>query len=158
MSFMQNITPLAISISLLAFGTTTPAVSGTTLSPRELTAQECSACHMAFPAAFLPQRSWRKIMSTLDNHFGEDASLDAKDAQDIQKWLTANAADTSSRSSWVLRGVAANDTPLRITELPWWKRQHNKWEVSARAFKKAGSKSNCLACHRAAQSGNYDDD
>lgn len=123
-----------------------------------LVKQECSACHMAFSAALLPKRSWKKIMSTLDNHFGEDASLEARDAREIRKWLQANAADAGGRRSGILRNVANNATPMRITELPWWQRQHNKWEVSARAFKKAGSKANCTACHRGAERGSYEDD
>ena len=42
---------------------------------------ECSACHMAYPPALLPERSWRKMMLGLERHFGQDASLDAPTAQ-----------------------------------------------------------------------------
>ena len=41
-----------------------------------LTEEECSACHLAFPAAMLPSTSWSRLMSSLESHFGEDASLD----------------------------------------------------------------------------------
>ena len=41
-----------------------------------LTKEECSACHFAFPAAMLPSASWTRLMSSLESHFGEDASLD----------------------------------------------------------------------------------
>ena len=41
-----------------------------------LTEEECSACHLAFPAAMLPSTSWTRLMSSLESHFGEDASLD----------------------------------------------------------------------------------
>jgi len=58
-----------------------------------LTLEECSACHMAFQPGFLPERSWRAIMKTLPDHFGEDASLSAEATQEISDYLAANAMD-----------------------------------------------------------------
>lgn len=121
-----------------------------------LTYNECSACHMAFPAGFLPARSWSAIMHNLENHFGEDASLDETDRQAIEDYLAANAADSGNRSSKFLRSLNGT-TPLRITDLRWWQNEHDG-EVSQRAWKQAGSKSNCSACHRGAERGYFDDD
>ena len=39
----------------------------------EPTLQECGECHMAFQPALLPAESWRRIMTGLSDHFGEDA-------------------------------------------------------------------------------------
>ncbi|MGC9447652.1 diheme cytochrome c [Cereibacter johrii] len=117
------------------------------------TKEECSACHIAYPAAFLPARSWQALMSDLPNHFGEDASLDDRTRADIEAYLVANAAD-GGRS---LRGVAETDTPLRISELPWFKREHSD-EVTPRMMEKAKSMANCAACHTGAERGNFDDD
>ncbi|MGP3698020.1 diheme cytochrome c [Rhodobacter sp. NSM] len=117
------------------------------------TKTECSACHLAYPAALLPARSWRALMADLPNHFGEDASLDDTTRAEIEAYLVANAAD-GGRS---LRGVAATDTPLRISELPWFKREHSE-EVTPRMLEKAKSMANCAACHTGAESGNFDDD
>ena len=39
--------------------------------------EECSACHIAYPARFLTAASWQEMMRTLDEHFGADASVDA---------------------------------------------------------------------------------
>ena len=36
--------------------------------------EECSECHIAYSASMLPQRSWKKMMASLDDHFGENAS------------------------------------------------------------------------------------
>lgn len=57
------------------------------------------------------------------------------------------------------RGLSNNKTPLRISELPYWVREHNE-EVSKRDWQKqsVGSKANCVACHRYAEKGLYDDD
>ena len=128
-------------------------------SPDQLFAIECGACHMAYPPGLLPARSWTAIMETLASHFGEDASLDAASAQAIGDYLLANAADAGGNGGGVLRGLAKSDTPLRITDLPFWIRAHN--EVSAAAFKRANvkSKSNCVACHgQGAASGIFGDD
>ena len=116
----------------------------------KLVQQECGACHMAFQPAFLPAGSWKKMMAELDNHFGEDASLDAKMAKEIEDYLVNNAGRRSWRDIW-------GTPPQRITELRWFKKEH-RGEVSPGARKKAGTMANCKACHLGAERGNYDDD
>ncbi|MDH5749957.1 MAG: diheme cytochrome c [Rhodospirillales bacterium] len=131
-----------------------PPVSNT------VTKQECGSCHMAFQPQFLPARSWKAIMAGLDNHFGENASIDNDTALEIKTYLVNNAADSGwFRNSRILRGVKNEWTPLRITELPRWVHEHNE-EVPAQVWnrKDIGSKANCKACHRDADRGNYDDD
>jgi len=121
-----------------------------------LTKKECGACHMAFQPAFLPARSWAKIMDNLSDHFGEDASLPKDKVEHIKKYLMANAADRRWRSK-MMRGVRKDWTPLRITELPYWKHEHEE-EVHPSAWKdpKVGSRANCKACHRMADAGIYE--
>jgi hypothetical protein len=116
--------------------------------------KECGACHMAFQPLFLPARSWQAIMSDLSNHFGEDASItDPAVLKDITDYLVANAGDANGRTNGWLRRIPPDQTPLRITELEGWVRSHSE-EVGAAAFAKAGSKANCLFCHR----GGFGDD
>ena len=146
----------AALLALLAGGMTAAADERYPPVADAMTKKECGACHMAFQPAFLPARSWARIMDNLADHFGEDASLDEETARHIRDYLTKNAADTRWRSK-MMRGVRKDWTPLRITELPYWKREHDH-EVSARAWKRAGSKANCVACHRYAEKGYYDDD
>jgi hypothetical protein len=120
---------------------------------------ECGACHLAFSPAMLPERSWHAIMSGLNDHFGEDASLDGATAAHIETYLVANAADADSRYEEVLRRLDPAAVPLRISELPWWIREHEE-EVGPGAFDDpdVGSKANCVACHRDAARGSYEDD
>ena len=40
-----------------------------------LVKKECGSCHMAFSPQLLPKRSWQKLIDTLADHFGENASL-----------------------------------------------------------------------------------
>lgn len=120
---------------------------------------ECGSCHMAFQPQMLPKRSWQKIMETLDNHFGEDASLDEATLQHVRAYLIENAADSGWFSGKMMRGVKESETPMRITELPYWVREHNE-EVPVWAWSDPNvkSKTNCTACHRDAERGYYDDD
>jgi len=121
--------------------------------------EECGACHMTFQPEMLPQRSWNAIMIDLENHFGEDASLSTQKNQYITAYLVANAADQQWSGSKLLRGLSKSTTPLRISELPYWIKEHRE-EVSNREWNnpKVGSKANCLACHQQADRGYYDDD
>ncbi len=121
------------------------------------TVAECSACHMVYPAQMLPARSWTKLMETLGDHFGEDASL-APDVQaDIVAYLKANAADApaSGKMIRILKGVAPEDVPLRITGLPWWKRRHGEIDPTRYLKPKIKSPANCIACHRSADKGDF---
>lgn len=122
----------------------------------ELTKKECSACHMAYPPGFLPARSWEALTGNLKDHFGEDASLAADATTAIRDYLVANAADASGKMRGFPRGIPADQTPLRITELPRFKGEHGRF--SDATMKKVGSLSNCVACHQGAEKGYFEDD
>lgn len=120
---------------------------------------ECGSCHHAFAPSMLPASSWQRMMGDLKNHFGDDASVDAATAARITSYLKANAADAGGRqySGKLLNGVALNNAPLRITELPKWVREHRKvpdWEWR---HKDVRTKANCMACHVDAERGYYDE-
>lgn len=150
------LTPLSLAAEERGEGGEHGRGRGALVVTHAATKAECSACHIAYPAAFLPARSWRAIMTTLDNHFGENATLDEATRSDIETYLVANAAETANRGH-PLRGVAADATPLRISDLPWFTREHGR-EVSQAARDKARSMSNCASCHTGAATGNFDDD
>ena len=44
--------------------------------------EECGSCHMAYPPGLLPGVSWQRLMAELDNHFGDNAEIDALALQD----------------------------------------------------------------------------
>src|SRR3990172_7308211 len=108
---------------------------------------ECGSCHIAYPPQLLPAASWRRVMSELDKHFGADASLDAASAAGIGEFLESNAARGK-------RAAVAAGT-LRITEAPWFRREHR--EIEAPVWKSAGVKTpaNCGACHTTAERGDF---
>jgi hypothetical protein len=122
--------------------------------------KECGSCHMVFPPQFLPGRSWRKIVDTLSDHFGENASLGASQRNVVLDYLLAHAAD-SPNAGREGRKFAASippvDTPLRITETGRWVREHRKIEPGKWTSAAVKSKANCVACHKGADQGVYED-
>ena len=117
--------------------------------------EECSSCHLAYPASMLPARSWQKMMGNLENHFDENAELDAEMNQQISDYLVANAGDSGSRSSKMLRSLSRNDTPLRISELPYFKKEHDEMPRRVLQDERIGSLSNCQNCHQKAEQGSF---
>lgn len=122
--------------------------------------QECASCHLAYPPSMLPRASWRKLMGGLDQHFGENASLDPATQADILGFLEAHAADSgnSAMGRRVMPGVDAGNPPLRISETRWFVKKHDEVPRAAWARKAVGSAANCAACHRQAEKGVFDDD
>ena len=119
--------------------------------------KECGACHMAFQPGFLPARSWNRMMDSLADHFGEDASLPADQVRTIRDYLIANAGDVvnQGRARKYMQWVAPGGTPQRITENPDFLRKH-RFADSVWKDPKVMTKSNCLACHSGADRGIYD--
>ena len=111
---------------------------------------ECSSCHLAFPPSLLPAASWQKMMGELDQHFGTDASLSAADTTEITNYLVKHASNR-----WT-----ANTAPLKITESGWYTSKHRAKEIDPAVWKRASvkSRSNCIACHRDADKGEFDED
>lgn len=121
------------------------------------TLKECGECHLAFPPQMLPARSWDKLMGDLANHFGENATLDQALRDDIAAYLAQHAADApgTKGAARFIKGLAADAAPLRITETPYWKREHD--EIAEARYKdpKVKSRANCIACHRTADKGEF---
>lgn len=118
---------------------------------------ECSSCHMLYHPGMLPEKSWRKIMSGLDKHFGENAALDPLTQEEIMRFLAGNSADKQEnrRSRRIIQSIPTNAAPLRITETDYFIARHD--EVSPATFKRKsiGSASNCIACHKNAEKGDF---
>ncbi|MFC1883840.1 diheme cytochrome c [Thermodesulfobacteriota bacterium] len=121
--------------------------------------ENCAACHFAYQPQLLPSGSWSKILTDLSDHFGETLDLDPESQKIIAEYLKANAADCSSSklSTRFLRSLGGQ-TPKRITDIPCIRKYHH--EISQDVIKREpiGSLSNCVACHKNAEKGVYDDD
>lgn len=141
---------LALTALIAAFSAAAYADSkGPIVPPLPKYQQECAACHMAYPAGMLPAASWKRLMGTLNKHYGTDASLDEASVREISGWLNANAG--------TYKRVSEEPPQDRITKSAWFLRKHNEREVSPAIWKRVsvGSASNCAACHTHAAQGSF---
>jgi len=120
--------------------------------------EACGACHFVYQPGLLPSGSWEKILSGLEDHFGEAIELDPESEKVIAEYLRANAAERSSakRAVKIMRSLGSR-APLRITEIPYIQEKHHEVSPGVLKRKSIGSLSNCSACHTSAEKGVYDD-
>lgn len=121
---------------------------------------ECADCHMAYPPTMLPVASWRAMMGNLEDHFGDNAELDAATANLITAFLTGNSAGEGrgeyGERTW--RATQGRTPPLRITQTDYFRGQHH--EIPDKMVKgnpEVGSFSRCETCHAGADQGNFDE-
>ncbi|MBM3301621.1 MAG: diheme cytochrome c [Deltaproteobacteria bacterium] len=119
----------------------------------------CGACHFPYQPWLLPSGSWRKLLSSIKDHFGQTVDLEAESKRVIEINLADNAAEKShmKKARKIVRSLKG-DTPLRITEVPCIRRKHRDIPPEVFTRKAVGSLSNCSACHKTADQGIYDDD
>lgn len=122
--------------------------------------EECSACHLAYPPQLLPSASWKAIMNGLNDHFGDNAELSAELTAHIVAFLEGNASDRGDRMKYArLMRDTQGIMPLRITELPYFKKEHN--EIPQQMVKdnpQVESFSRCDACHKDAAKGRFNEE
>ncbi len=120
-----------------------------------LVADECSACHMVYHPSLLPAKNWDRIVSTLEEHYGEDASLDEDSTSEIREWMMAHAAETAdTRASYAFAAAQGDGgDPLSITQTEFWKARHAKFGDAVFSRKGIYSRANCVACHKDAETG-----
>ncbi len=118
-------------------------------------AEQCGACHLAFPPSLAPISTWDGILSDLQHHFGADATLSPDQIDEIKTWLDANAADHwDTLPSHVLRQPAPNGS-RRITDTPGWRRRHRNIPDATFVTNPIYRRSNCEACHADAATGRF---
>jgi hypothetical protein len=111
---------------------------------------ECGDCHMAYPPGMLSKASWRGVMTNLEDHFGDNAELDAATAGEIGSFLERHAAGAMT--------AVLSSQPARITDTRWFRAQHH--EIPARMAKNnpgVKSFSRCEACHTRASEGRFNE-
>jgi len=120
--------------------------------------KECGSCHFAYQPGLLPARSWQKLMATLEDHFGDNAELETDVQQVLTDYLANNAADLSPDkfSKKLMRRLLEDETPLRITEIPYFVSEHD--DLSNKMVSdnpEVKSLSYCDKCHTRAGQGDY---
>ncbi len=135
------------------------AFVGPKLADDPLWRDECGSCHLAYHPNLLPARSWQKLMAQQDKHFGTDLGLDEATTTAVLAFLVNNAAETSKREAAykINRSIKPGETPLRITETPYWVSKHHEISDNVWRSAKVKSKGNCAACHLDAEAGLFED-
>ena len=121
--------------------------------------ETCGECHFAYQPGLLPSASWLKILNQLDDHFGEEIEVDSGTIKTISEYLKTNGAENSlSKQSRKIMKSLGNQVPMRITDIPYIRRQHHELDPAVFKREPIGSLVNCIACHITAEQGIYDDD
>lgn len=121
---------------------------------------ECGSCHIGYAAGLLPERSWKSILTGLENHFGQNAEIDEEARREISAYLKKYAADSvkaSSQSKSLAAMIYPNEIPIRITETSFWKRKHGAIKRYVWRRKDIPSRSKCESCHHDAGRGIFDE-
>ncbi len=121
--------------------------------------EECGSCHLAYFPAMLPQRSWEKLFSQQAEHFSEDLSLDSETIMPLKSYAHRYAGKTFSiEAFWKIQNsIRPGDTPIRITQTPYWKNKHLNIANDVWRLEQVVGKFNCEACHRDANHYWFDD-
>jgi len=121
----------------------------------EIYVEECSACHLAYPPGLLPYDGWKKVMASLDDHFGDNAELDKETSDYIENYLHKFSLQKgkSSNLNRMLRNIP-EQSPLRITKLPQFQVDHNEVFIKIRNISNEElTVSRCEDCHSEAEQG-----
>lgn len=159
--------PIAALVAIVTFGalagsmlwalSTMPPSGLIALPANDAYETECGDCHLPFHPSLLPIDSWKQMMAGLEDHFGEDATLDDDTVVEIVTYLTrygGEAWDTEASNRF---RITDPSRPLEITATPYWIRKHADIPADQFKLKKVGVKSNCGACHTDHYTGRFDD-
>ena len=124
----------------------------------QLYIKECGSCHFAYQPGLLPSSSWNKIMSNLENHYNNDASISSANLQTLTKYLNDNSAEKNmqyKRSNKIVSSIPAGQIPDSISTTPYIIKKHSEIKKSLITQPEVKGLFNCIACHKTADKGNY---
>ena len=120
--------------------------------------QACASCHMLYAPSMLPARSWKQIMLSLDNHFGDNAEVTAEVNAEVTAYLKRNAAENDKRryAKSMLGLLNDGEIPNAISDTKYFKLMHDAVKPNmvlgnpdVRTFAR------CEVCHSQAQEGKF---
>ncbi len=118
--------------------------------------KECGGCHFPYQPGWLPDRSWRKLMDTLTQHFGDNAQLKAADREAVIAYLLAGSAERgqSVRSREIMAAIAPGETPISITKVLYVGGIHGGFlDPAFKGKPEAKTLAQCPLCHQKADRG-----
>ncbi|MFN3884747.1 MAG: cytochrome C [Rhodocyclaceae bacterium] len=112
---------------------------------------ECGSCHVAFPPQMMVADDWRRVMRSLDKHYGDNASLDEKTRQQLEDFLVRTAGGAKIGAG----RTARPGEPPRLTQTDWFQRKHREVRRADWQHPKVKTPANCAACHTRAAEGSF---
>ncbi|WP_265936265.1 cytochrome C [Poseidonibacter antarcticus] len=98
-------------------------------------------------------------MSDLENHFGDDASIDKESNKEILAFLVKNSAENyTMEDSWNFLNSIGDKDIIAMTQTSFWKKTHKDIPKNIFDNKKIRSKANCKACHTDIEKGLIEDE
>lgn len=128
------------------------------LKPSKAYQQACAACHILYAPSMLPARSWKKMMSNLNEHFGDNAEVTAAVNAEVSAYLEQHAAEHDKRryAKSMLGLLKDGETPRYISDTKYFKLMHDA--VKPRMVSEnpdVRSFASCAACHSQAEQGKF---
>ena len=124
----------------------------------QLYIKECGSCHFPYQPGLLPSNAWNKMMTNLENHFNNDASLNEANLQTLTKYLNDNSAEKNmqyKRSNRIVSSLAKNQIPDSISTTPYMIKKHEDIRKNLITQNEVKGLFNCMACHKTADKGIY---
>lgn len=120
---------------------------------------ECASCHTLYPPNLLPKKSWELLMSDLENHFGDDASIDQELNKSILDFLQKNSAENFTiEASWNFLNSIKNQDIITLTKTSYWEKRHKNIPKKVFETSRVRSVANCKACHSDIEKGLIEDE
>lgn len=119
-------------------------------------ANECSDCHFLYHPSLNSETNWTALMASLDDHYGEDASISSTSFDLINQFFNENNAIFFDTQAAVEIGLTASDND-RMTNRPFWKDVHANLNDNLFNSAPVYSSANCDACHLDADTGLFQD-
>ena len=115
--------------------------------------ENCGSCHFPYQPGLLPTTSWEKVMSNIDNHFGETLNLSSAESRAMTQYLLNNSAGhfNDDISINTLLSLKYDPIVMRVTQTPYFIKTHSQLG-EADKMKDIGQ---CNSCHKQAAQGLY---
>jgi len=140
---------LALGAAAYAFGVISKKPELPSGQEYALYKKECASCHFAYPANLYTKASWESMMDTLENHYGEDATIADDKHQKITEYLLANSIETGkSKQAYFLKNVDIASIGTIVKDEKF-KKKHRHFDA------KKTKLADCSSCHTDAESGRF---
>lgn len=98
-------------------------------------------------------------MGDLENHFGDDASINEESNKNILAFLLKNSAETSTmESAFKFLQSIKNQDIIAMSQTKYWEKTHKEIPKELFDHEKIKSKTNCKACHIDIEKGLIEDE